>query len=156
MRTSKVIVGLTGLLLLLSLFSTGLGLFWNGNSLNAEFVSIHGKPVEIYGRGLYAYDSQLIGAGLRGTDFVTVLFATPLLVYALFIYQKGSLRGAVLLLGLQSYFLYNAVSLAFGIHYNALLLVYTGMLSLSLTAFILTVKDIHGETCPNSLTPHFQ
>jgi hypothetical protein len=52
------------------------------------------------------------------------------------------LRGALLLAGLLSYFLYHAASLGLGIAYNELILVYILYFSASLFAFILALTSI--------------
>src|SRR5688500_15318975 len=73
-----------------------------------------GESVQLYGRGIYRYDSLLIGSGFRGADAATLAVAVPLLVVAIHLYRRGSLRGGLLLTGTLAYFLYNYASMAVG------------------------------------------
>jgi hypothetical protein len=105
----------------------------------------------MYGRGAYAGDTLFVGAGFRGTDAVTLLIALPFLVIAFRNYQRGARRGAFLLAGALSYFLYNGASLAFAAAYNPLFVVYVVMLSASLFAFVLALTSIDLKTLPKAI-----
>ena len=85
----------------------------------------------IHGEGLYRYDSLFTGAGNRGVDAVTLLLGVPLLLLALDRYRRGSARGALLLLACLGYFAYVFTSMAFGVAWNELFLVYVALLSAS-------------------------
>ncbi|MBE9171522.1 hypothetical protein IQ238_29940 [Pleurocapsales cyanobacterium LEGE 06147] len=88
--------------------------------------------MEIYGRGLYRYDTLFIGAGNRGTDAVTLFLGIPLLIFCIWLYRRGSLRGALLLIGTLVYFLYVYGSYALAIAYNNFFFVYIILFSASL------------------------
>jgi hypothetical protein len=49
----------------------------------------------------------------RGTDAVTLFVSVPLLALSFLLYRRGSLRGALLLVGVLGFFLYYSASLAF-------------------------------------------
>lgn len=49
----------------------------------------------------------------------------PMLIFAIFLYRRGSLRSGLLLTGVLACFLYNSASVAFGAAYNPLYLLYT-------------------------------
>lgn len=126
----------------LALAAAGAGLFWpsDGGSLTAT--SVRGEAVELYGRGLYHFDTRFAGAGARGTDAVTLALGLPLLLVTLFLRHRGSLRGGLLLSGALAWFLYVYASLALGtVTYNAFFLVYVALFSASLFAFGLALRE---------------
>jgi hypothetical protein len=53
----------------------------------------------LYGEGLFAFDTWLLGVGNRGQDLIVLLVEIPLLLAALAGYRRGSLRGQVALAG---------------------------------------------------------
>lgn len=142
MKRSNVVVGLSSLVALLALVAAGAGLFWPGEGSPFTFTTLRGQTVEMYGQGLYRYDTFFKAAILRGTDGVTLLVGIPLLVWAIGCYQRDSLRGGLLLTGVLAYFLYKSASLALGVAYNDLILVYIVYFSASLFAFVLAFTSI--------------
>lgn len=144
-RVAKALIALSWLIVVLAVIAAGAGLLWAGGDGPYAFTTLRGESAEIYGRGLYQYDSLLIGAGFRGADAVVLFLAVPLLLYAITRYQRGSLKGAFLLMGTLSYFLYNYASMALGAAYNNLFLVYTALFSASLFAFVLAFMAIDLE-----------
>jgi hypothetical protein len=151
MKQSRILIWLAGLTGGLTFIASMFGLFSSPSGVSFEFANVHGDPVTIYGQGIYFYDSLFSAAGFRGTDLVTLLVALPLLVYAIVSYRSGSLRGGVLLTGVLSYFLYNASSLSFGVHYNNLLLIYTVMVTASLSAFVMAIGTVDAQILDSSL-----
>ena len=49
MKTSKTILQLTVLIILLTFVATITGIFWQGDGQSYEFTSLHGETVEIQG-----------------------------------------------------------------------------------------------------------
>lgn len=157
MQRSNVVIGLSSLVALLALVAAGAGLFWPGEGSPFTFTTLRGQAVEMYGQGLYRYDTAFKAPILRGTDAVTLLVGIPLLVWAIVRYRRDSLRGGLLLTGVLSYFLYKSASLAFGVAYNDLILVYIVYFSASFFAFLLTftsidLADLAARTSPD--LPH--
>lgn len=146
MKRSTALIWLSWLTGGLTLVAATAGLFIRASGVPFEIANVRGDMVEIYGQGLYFYDSLFSAAGFRGTDLITLVIALPLLVYAILAYRSGSLRGGVLLTGVLSYFLYYAASMAFGVQYNNLLLVYTAMLTSSLSAFVIALESTDAGT----------
>lgn len=142
---SSAVVWLAWLTGGLALIAAGVGLFWHAGGGRFAFTSVRGQTVELYGSGLYRYDTLFTAGTFRGTDAVTIVIAVPLLVFAVLRYRRGSLRGALLLTGVLAYFLYNAISMAFGAAYNSLFLVYAALFSASLFAFIMAFTSIDRE-----------
>jgi hypothetical protein len=123
------------------------GLLWQGGAGPFAYTSVRGQTVELYGRGLYEFDTLFTGAANKGTDAVTLLVAIPVLVVAIVLYRRASHRGGLLLLGALPWFLYVGASYALGaVAYNELFLVYVALLSASLFAFVLTFRTMEAAT----------
>ncbi|HET9914779.1 MAG TPA: hypothetical protein VFQ13_23005 [Anaerolineales bacterium] len=146
MKLSKTVIFLSCLVALLGSVYAGVGLFWQDGGSSSTFTTLHGTTVEIYGQGLYCNDSAFKAPILRGTDAVTLFVCVPVLLIAILLYRRGSLRGGLLLTGMLAYFLYNSASLAFGAAYNNLLLVYIVSFSASLFGVSLSFTSIDLKT----------
>jgi hypothetical protein len=144
-RPSGAVIALSLVVAGLALVASGLALFWQDGPRPIPFRTVRGDTVQLYGHGLYQYDTLFFGAGNRGTDVVTLFVAVPLLLVCLVLYRRGSLRGRLLLIGILTYVLYVYASLAFGTAYNALFLVYVAVFSASLFALLLTFTSIDQE-----------
>jgi hypothetical protein len=119
------------------------GLLWWGGAGPFLHESVRGQEVEIYGRGLYELDTVFTGAANKGTDFVTLTLAIPLLLLSLFLFRRGSSRGRFLLLGTLVWFVYVGATYSLGpVAYNRMFLVYGGLFSASLFAFILAFRNL--------------
>lgn len=153
MKTSNTLTALCWLVALLALIYAGAGLFWQDNGSPFPFTTLHGQAVQINGQGVYHFDTVFGAAGNRGTDATTLFVALPLFVTAILLYQRGSRKGALLLVGVLSYFLYNAVTMAFGVAYNQLVFVYIAAFSTSLFTFILTCTKLDLPTLPALALP---
>lgn len=128
-----VIAGLAGLVVSVT------GVLLAGSVDPTTVTTIRGEVVELYGDGLYRYDTLFTAANNMGTDLVTLLLGLPLLGISLRWALGGSLRGRLLLLGSLGYLLYVASGYALGaVAYNELFLVYVWMFSASLFAFTMT------------------
>jgi len=120
----------------LAVISAGAGLFIQGDEGTYTFLNRYGQEIEMYGKGLYQFDSRLVGAGFRGTDVVTLLCAIPMLLIGYAKYRGGSLRGHLILTAALFYFLYNGASMTFAASFNPLFLVYVALFSSSVFALI--------------------
>jgi hypothetical protein len=151
-KSSKAAVWLSLLIVVLALVAAGIGLFWQDGGSPFSFTTLRGETVQIYGQGVYRFDTYLIGTGYKGIDAVTLVFGVPLLLLSTVLYRRGSLRGGVLMTGTLAFFLYNYASMAFGAAYNSLFLVYLVLFSASLFAFVLAFKSFEIETFPSHLS----
>ena len=150
MTRSHWLMFLSWLAVGLTLVASGVGLFWHPSGEPMAFTTLHGEQVEIYGRGLYRFDTAFNAPILRGTDAVLLFVGLPALVGAMQWAQwrgqsrseRASLRGQMVLAGVLSCFLYASVSRTFGAAYNELFLVYVAWLSASLYAFILAMVSV--------------
>lgn len=92
-------------------------------------------------RGQYR-DVEWIRATWIGNDLVTLLLAAPLLILALVLVRRGSLRGLLLWLGVLGYDAYNYVYYMLGASLNVFLPLYVALLVLSVVTLILTLSRI--------------
>jgi hypothetical protein len=118
-----LITGLSLAIAIVSFVTSSIGLFWQDGGQSFPFTTLQGQTLQIYGQGLYFYDTVFIGAGSRGTDAVTLFLGIPLLLSFLILHRRGSLRGTLLLIGTLFYFLYVYAGFALGtVIYNRLFL----------------------------------
>lgn len=151
----KTLLWLVPLIAALALISALAGLFLPGGDGPFMFTSLRGHEVEMFGRGLYQYDTLLVGAALRGTDAVTLLISLPLLVIFFWKSRRGNPNAQLALLGVLFYFLYKGASLTFSAAFNPLFLVYTALFSASLFAVIVAMTTFDLENLAKRVQPGF-
>lgn len=137
-KPSLVLVRLAAVLAVLGLAAALSGLLWPGSGSAYIFTSLRGVEVQMYGRGLYRYDTLMSAATFIGTDWVTLFIALPVLV----LYARGSLRGLLLMGGGLAYLLYYGASLALSAAYNNLFLLYVAIFSLGLYTLLLMLRAV--------------
>jgi hypothetical protein len=142
MDVSHTIIILTCLVALLAAIATATGLFLKQPGEPFTITSLWGQTAQIYGRGLYRHNTRFFAAGTRGQDAVALFLGVPLLLFALLWYARGSLAGHLLLTGVLGYVLYLYASMAMGIAYNRLFLLYIVIFSASLFAFVLAFATV--------------
>lgn len=148
MKTSKIVIWLSWLIAVLGLVAAAIGLFYQDGGSAFSFTTLRGESVQMYGRGLYRYDIPITAVGFRAADAVTLVVAIPLLMLAIVLYRRGSLKGGLLLVGALAYFLYNYGSMAVGAAYNTLFLVYVALFSASLFGLVLTFTSFDVQALP--------
>ncbi|GAB4534001.1 MAG: hypothetical protein Kow0063_16710 [Anaerolineae bacterium] len=142
MKVSSVVIGLSSLVAVLALIAAAIGLFWKDRGTPFPFTTLHGQTAQIYGQGLYRFDTLFIGAGYKGQDAVALFIGIPLLVTSIVLYRRGTVSGQLLLTGTLGYFLYLYASMALGAAYNRLFLVYIVLFSASLFAFVQVFSSV--------------
>jgi hypothetical protein len=148
MKNSKILGILVPLIAGLAALAAGLGVFWQGSGTHFDFKTLRGEIVRIQGDGLYKNDTVSMVSQAVAQDIVTLVVAIPLLIISLVLFERGLLRGKLLLAGTLGYFLYAYTSMTFLAAYNQLFLIYVALFSLSLFALILTLMTIELETLP--------
>jgi hypothetical protein len=133
-RSSNVIVALSCVIIGLSAVAAASGVLWSGERGPVVATTLRGQTTEIFGAGLYRYDTLFFGAGNRGTDAIVLLFDIPLLTISTWRYRRGSVRAAILLLGTLGFFLYVYATYALGVALNEMFLLYFALFSASLFA----------------------
>ena len=154
MKISKTLIMLSILTGILALVQAGVGLFYQESGSPFPFTTLHGETVQIYGQGIYHYDTYFNAPINRGTDAVTLFLAIPLLAIAIWLYSQGSLRSWLFLIGTLSYFAYNSVSVALGVAYNPLFIEYiayfsASIFSLGLAIVLLDTHDLAARVSSN-------
>ena len=139
---ARHVIGLAWLIAGLGLVATLAGLLAPDGSGPATVQSVRGEDVELFGEGLYRRDSLFKGASNVGTDVITLFVAVPLLLWSMLAYRRGSRRGALLLLGALTWFLYVYATYALSVTFNELFLVYVVLASASFFAFVLLWRTI--------------
>ena len=113
-RTRQRLNPLTGLIasiVVLAGANSLIGLLTSGGSGQELVQTARGATVTMYGEGLYAADTWLIGAGNRGQDLAILIFELPALLLVLRWYRQDSAIAAALLAGMLAFFSYYYVSM---------------------------------------------
>jgi hypothetical protein len=87
-------------------------------------------------------DNALVTAGWFGNDLVTLVVAVPVLVAALILSMRGSLRAWLVWLGMLGYTLYNYAFYLFGAAFNRFFLLYVALFALSIFALIFELAQL--------------
>lgn len=103
----------------------------------------------------YARETAYSRAGGYASDIVDLLLVVPVLLISGIQAYRGSLPARLVWLGTQGYLLYNFVIYAFGVHFNALFLVYCATLGLCFyaTAFslpLIPLRQIAEDYAPRA------
>lgn len=146
------IAGLSGLIAVLSAVATAIGIF---TFQSGHHSSLSGAAVSIQGGGLYGHESVSMAAQAVGQDIVTLAAGIPLLMIAMYLARRGSLRGRILRAGALWYFGYTYLIMTYGAAYNPLFLVYVALFSAGLFAFILSLQSIDIGSLPSEFSPRF-
>ncbi len=153
MTNGRVLTSLATLTAALAAFAACVGLFSGGGIAPTSVTSIRGDTVQLLGQGMYRYDMLLTGAGFRRIDLVVLAIGVPLLLVSTGLHARGSLRGHLLLSGTLAFFLYDYASMAVGAAYNELFIVYIGLVSTSLFAFILAFATVDLDRLRRAVAP---
>jgi hypothetical protein len=153
MKQQPVLFWLVPLIAILAAVTASVGLFLQGGNGPFEFTTLHGQTAQIYGRGLYQYDTVFSATTFKGVDVITLLLSIPLLVIAFILYYRGSLRGRLLLISALPYFVYIGASMTFSAAYNNLFLLYAALFSASLFALVVALTGVDAETLSKHVLP---
>lgn len=140
---NKSLYLLTLLIIIFSTLTSAIGLLSTTGGEPYDFVNQYGDTVKIYGDGLYAHDSLFKATIFKGTDFTILCCAIPTLIIALILdIKKKTLKNRLFLMSMISVFTYYSTSIAFGVTYNILHLVYIALFAASLFGFIIALRSI--------------
>jgi len=140
------------IIIVLGVVTSAIGLLYTTGGQAFDFVNQYGDVVKIYGDGLYAHDSYFRAPIFRGTDFTILCFAIPMLIIALILdVKKKTLKSRVFLISVISLFTYYSASIAFGVTYNILLLVYIALFSSTLFGLIIAMRSLDTKQVADSI-----
>jgi hypothetical protein len=142
-RRSVVVLGV--IVAVLAAVAAAVGLFAGGGPGAAAVTSVRGQATDLYGVGLYRFDSVLLGVGNRGTDAVTLFLEVPVLVLALRAYLRRSVRGTVVLIGVLGWLLYYYASMSLYTAFNRLFPVYVVVFAATLFALPLAFTSVDAD-----------
>lgn len=139
MKAKRTVTILGYLIVALSMAATIAGVFSNQGPGPYEYETIRGQTVWIYGKGIYQHMSGEVAPQGIAQDVVTLWFGVPLLLVALYLTRKGSLRGRLLLAGTLGYFFVTYLLYMLMSMYNNFFLIYVILTSLSFFALSITL-----------------
>jgi hypothetical protein len=143
------------LIAILILIATATGIFYHTPGAPVEYVTVRGEQATFRGSGLYRYDPAEFA--LEGViwDAINLFFGLPLFGVAIYLSQRNSLRGRLLLSGLLFYFVYVYLMFSTGVAFNRLFLVYVAIFALSGVAFFLNLAQIDVARLPTQVSAGF-
>ena len=141
MSNNRVISILVIIIVILSIFTSAFGIFSNKGSESYEIESFRNETIQINGKGLYKDDSIAVASQGIAQDIVTLAIGIPLLLVSLYLTNKRSLKGKLLLTGTLGYFLYTYISYVFLWMYNPMFIVYVILMSASFFAFTISMMS---------------
>lgn len=98
-----------------------------------EVINSYGDTVQIWGTGLYAHDSYFKAPIFIGSDAMMLIIVIPCFVRSMWkLHRCKSLEYQIEHFAILSVILYYSTSIAFGVMYNALHLLYVCLFSMSL------------------------
>ncbi len=102
-------------------------------SRSYDIMNQYGHTVKLYGYGIYAYDTYLQASTSIGTDICALFVVVPLFIYSYINYtKKDDLISELKLIAIYAVVFYYSASIAFGLTYNRLFLVYVALFGCSL------------------------
>jgi hypothetical protein len=146
---------LAGLIAVLVLVATAAGIFYYSPGSRIEYITVRGEHAVFQGTGLYRYDPVAVAREGTVWDVIDLFLGVPLLVAAIILTRRGSLRGRLLLGGLLFYFFYNYVMYATMVAFNRLFLVYVAIFGLCPVAFAMNLQGIEVSRLPAQVSARF-
>jgi hypothetical protein len=142
-NNDKSIYIITIIIIALGIITSAIGLLYTTGGKPFDFINQYGDAVKIYGDGLYKNDSYFRAPIFRGTDLTIICVAIPMLITALiFDIKKKTIKNRMFLVSAISVFTYYSTSIAFGVTYNVLHLIYIALFSASLFGLIMGIISL--------------
>jgi len=154
MKNKKIITLLCILIALAASVACSFGILETDGPGQYEYKSIRGETVLIYGRGLYKDMSAEVAVQGIAQDYVTAFIGVPILIIALLLAVKNSLKGRLLLSGVLLYFMLTYLFYTSMGMYNKMFLVYVFLLGTSLYALLLTLFSFNISEVEQSFRSH--
>jgi hypothetical protein len=151
----KLILIFTLLIIALSTVSSVVGVL-NYRTLNFEgFLTAGGEQVEMLSEGIYKYNVKSWVLSGMPWDIVRLVLGIPLLILSFVFYLKGSLKAAMIFIGILFSFFYQSLLWAIGWHFNALFLVYTFTFAFCLVSLLLAVFSFDLNRLKHAINKNF-
>jgi hypothetical protein len=140
---------------LLILVATATGIFYRTPGSPIEYITVRGEYAIFQGSGLYRFDPAYFALEAVVWDVINLFIGLPLFAAAIYLSQRNSLRGKLLLLGLLVYFVYVYLMFTTGVALNRMFLVYIAIFALSAVAFFLHLPGIDLTRLPAQVSARF-
>jgi len=140
------------LTIVLLILITVAGLLSFNTNQGYSFTNQYGDAVQLFGSGIYAHDSYFRAPIFIGSDFTMLFLVVPLMAIALRNeIRNRSVKTKLKLTAMSAVVLYYATSIAFGVTYNSLHLLYITLFSCSLFLVIILMMNLDLKVLQNSL-----
>ncbi len=127
-------------IVLLTLISAGTGIFYSTGGDSFAVKNIYGESIELYGNGIYKYNSILKAGGFKGTDLVMLIVAVLFTFFT--VKKEKATEYGYLQIGFLAGLLYYSSCLVFGVTFNSLFPIYVLLFSSTLFTMILILSDL--------------
>lgn len=142
---AKAVERLAILVILLLVASALPGVLSLGFSARHEVVNQYGDVVELYGSGIYAADTYFKAPILIGTDAAILLLVVPLFAWTAWKRRTdGSIESRLRMIGMFAVAAYYAASVALGVKYNQLHLLYIALFGCAVFGLAAAWQDRKG------------
>lgn len=151
MNDTKIMSGiLSGIAVFLLLVVTICGVC-SFNTVNSyEAVNQYGSSIKMWGSGIYAHDSYFKAPIFIGSDFTILIFVIPMAALSFIKAGKTpSIEHCIRIFGVWSLLLYYSSSLAFGVTYNNLHLIYIALFGVSFFGTVFVLAKLHTASMQN-------
>lgn len=109
-----------------------------------DFLNQYGHTVKIFGYGIYANDSNFKAPISIGTDFCILFVLIPMFLYTYLQYQKkADMISEIKLISVYAVAFYYAASIAFGVTYNRIFLIYVLLFTCSLFGMFSHIRSVN-------------
>ena len=109
-----------------------------------DFTNQYGHTVKIFGYGIYANDSYFKAPISIGTDFCILFVLVPLFLYTYIHYRKkADTISEIKLISVYAVAFYYAASIAFGVTYNKIFLIYVLLFTSSLFGMFSHIRGLN-------------
>lgn len=153
MRQKNIIAILVICIAFFASVAASFGIFSDSGTGSYDYMSIRGKSIPIYGRGLYHDMSADVAIQGIAQDYITLFLGIPLLLAALSRALKGSVRARFILAGILNYFLVTYLFYLEIAMYNWMFLVYVILTGASFFSLALVLLSFDIENLKNLFSP---
>lgn len=128
-----------------AIISSSIGIFYSNGGKSFFVKNIYGEQIELYGDGIYAYNSILKVGATKGTDIVVL--AISIMVILLIIFENRIKWAKIVKAGLVCILLYASICLIMGVSFNRLFPIYLIYFSSTLFSTIFNIIDVIKSEC---------
>ena len=117
-----------------------IGIFYSNGGVGFTTVNAYGDTIELYGDGIYAFNSVLSVSTRLGSDATGIIISIILIAFTLL--KRRPLYVEVIRTSALIYLTYHSIFLVFGISMNILYFLYVFCFGISLFVTIATVQNL--------------